>query len=125
NQLTQALQRWDKKRLRSKMDRFYMTAEKVIERDFISSQLNDTRYISKVALAYVRQLACDVTVSKGITTAWMRHNWDLNSLLGETDQKERTDHRHHAIDAVVIACIDRRLYNTIVRIAAEIEKNTG
>lgn len=125
NQLTQALQRWDKKRLKSKIDRFYMTAEKVIERDFISSQLNDTRYISKVALAYVRQLACDVTVSKGITTAWMRHNWDLNSLLGETDQKERTDHRHHAIDAVVIACIDRRLYNTIVRIAAEIEKNTG
>ena len=84
------------------------------QRDFISSQLNDTRYIAKLALAYVKQLGCDVTTSKGSTTAWLRHQWGLNNLIGETDKKERTDHRHHAIDAAVVACVDRGLYKQIL-----------
>jgi CRISPR-associated endonuclease Csn1 len=45
----------------------------------------------------------------------MRHQWGFNSLLGETDKKERTDHRHHAIDAVVIASTSRSLYQQAVR----------
>jgi CRISPR/Cas system Type II protein with McrA/HNH and RuvC-like nuclease domain len=34
-----------------------------------------------------------------------RHQWGFNSLIGETDKKERTNHCHHAIDAVVIASV--------------------
>lgn len=111
NQITQLISRW--KGLDSKVGRFFKTEEDLQQRDFISSQLNDTRYISKLAIEYIKQLGCDVTTSKGMTTAWLRHQWGLNSLIGETDKKERTDHRHHAIDAAVVACVDRRLYKQI------------
>ncbi|MDP1557776.1 MAG: type II CRISPR RNA-guided endonuclease Cas9 [Nitrosomonas sp.] len=112
NQITQEVSRW--KGLDSKVKRFYQTEEELQQRDFISSQLNDTRYIAKLALGYVKQLGCDVTTSKGSTTAWLRHQWGLNNLIGETDKKERTDHRHHAIDAAVVACVNRGLYKQIL-----------
>ncbi|MCK4865372.1 MAG: type II CRISPR RNA-guided endonuclease Cas9 [Gammaproteobacteria bacterium] len=111
NQITQAISGW--KGLDSKVKRFFQTDSDLQKRDFISSQLNDTRYISKLALEYVKELGCDVTTCKGVTTAWLRHQWGLNNLIGETDKKERTDHRHHAIDAAVVACVDRSLYKKI------------
>ncbi len=121
DQITQAIKHWDR-RLQSKKNRFFMAAADVQKRDFISSQLNDTRYISRVALEYLKPLGVDISVSKGITTAWVRHQWGLNNLLGESDQKDRSDHRHHAIDAVVIACIDRRFYTVLVRMAKDLER---
>jgi CRISPR-associated endonuclease Csn1 len=120
-QITQAISRWPKG-LRSKRDRFYRTAAELQQRDFISSQLNDTRYISKVAQTYLAELGADITTSKGPTTAWARHQWGLNSLIGSGEEKERSDHRHHAIDAVVVACVDRRFYKTLVGIAKDLER---
>ncbi|MFQ5598722.1 MAG: type II CRISPR RNA-guided endonuclease Cas9 [Nitrospiria bacterium] len=120
NQITQAVNRWDKK-LRAKKDRFFMTSAELQDRDFIETQLNDTRYICREAKEYVKQLGADVNVSKGSVTAWLRHQWGLNTLIGETNEKERTDHRHHAIDAVVIACVDRRFYQALVRRAKAAE----
>jgi len=111
NQITQLISGW--KGLDSKVGRFFKTEADLLKRDFISSQLNDTRYIARLAQDYVKQLGCDVSTSKGVTTAWLRHQWGLNNLIGETDKKERTDHRHHAIDAAVIACVDRSLYQQI------------
>ncbi len=110
------------KNLKAKKNRFFTTSDDLQDRDFINSQLNDTRYISKLTLDYVKQLGADVSVSKGITTSWLRHQWDLNSLIGDTNKKERTDHRHHAIDAVVIACVDRTFYKNLVGLAKDIEK---
>jgi CRISPR-associated endonuclease Csn1 len=121
NQITQAISRWDKS-LKSKKARLFTTFAELQKRDFISSQLNDTRYISRVAQSYLAKLGANISVSKGITTAWLRHQWGLNSLIGETDKKERTDHRHHAIDAVVVACVDRRLYQTLVNTAKDLER---
>lgn len=121
NQITQAISRWDRS-LKSKKARFFTTAADLQKRDFISTQLNDTRYISSVARSYLTEIVADISVSKGITTAWLRHQWELNSLVGETDKKERTDHRHHAIDAVVVACVDRRLYQTLVKTAQDLER---
>ncbi len=111
NQITQAISTW--KGVDAKVKRFYKTEEELQQRDFISTQLNDTRYISKLALEYVERLGCDVSTIKGVNTAWIRHQWGLNNLLGETDKKERTDHRHHALDAAVIACVNRGLYKKI------------
>ncbi len=112
NQITQSIAKW--KGLDNKKARFYKTEKDLQDRDFISNQLNDTRYISKLAISYLKTLGCDVSTSKGVTTAWLRHQWGLNSLIGETDKKERTDHRHHAIDAAVVACVDRSLYKKIL-----------
>lgn len=113
HQITQAISSWDKS-LQSKVKRFYTTEADLQKRDFISSQLNDTRYISKLAQTYLGQLGCDISITKGGVVAKIRHQWGFNSLLGERNKKERTDHRHHAIDAVVIGVTSRRLYQKAV-----------
>lgn len=78
------------------------------DEDFISRQLNDTRYISKEAKNYLSKICKNVMVAPGQMTATLRHFWGLNSVLNkEDDTKTRDDHRHHAIDALVMACATR------------------
>jgi len=126
DQITSAIHRWDRKKLKSKIDRFYKTGAELVKRDFIGSQLTDTRYISREAGLYLKTLGVDITYTRGIMTDWLRHHWNLNTLIGEADKKERTDHRHHAIDAVVTACIDRRFYQVLAANAKSLgEKRTG
>ena len=122
NQITQTISRWGNG-LKSKRARFYKREAELLERDFIGSQLTDTRYISREAGSYLRTLGVDVTFPKAAFTGWLRHQWNLNSLVGDTDKKDRTDHRHHAIDAVVIACIDRRFHQRLTRQAKELERS--
>jgi CRISPR-associated endonuclease Csn1 len=83
---------------------------------FINSQLSDTAFISREVKDYVNVLGADVSISKGQLTAWLRHRWGLNPLLGG-GEKNRSDHRHHAIDAVVTAAVSRRLYKQVVHLA--------
>ena len=120
DQITQAVQKWDKS-LYSKVQRFYQYSD-ALEKDFISSQLNDTRYISREALAYLKKLGTDVTTSKGTVTSWLRHQWGLNSLISEEDEKDRADHRQHSIDAVITACLDRSFYKIMVDTAKDLER---
>ena len=135
--------------------------QKIKTDDFVSRQLNDTRYISSEAKKFMKNICEKVTVSSGQATAELRHFWGLNSILGSTikinqpneghywvvinkeneilemerwtyknrqttpkkfakkgevlygyinnnlfhPQKKREDHRHHAIDAIAIACM--------------------
>jgi CRISPR-associated endonuclease Csn1 len=74
------------------------------DEDFTSRQLNDTRYISKEAKNYLSQVCKKVSVSPGQMTSNLRYKWGLNSILNDENQKTRDDHRHHAIDALVMAC---------------------
>ncbi|MBO1927833.1 type II CRISPR RNA-guided endonuclease Cas9 [Thiomicrorhabdus sp. 6S2-11] len=114
------------KRLLSKQQAFYKKSDDDVS-EMINSQLNDTRYISREALHYLKLLGSDVTTVKGQITAWLRHIWGLNRLLNKDDStdKNRADHRHHLIDATVIACIDRRFYNTLIKLAKELERTPG
>lgn len=106
---------------RLKLERFCMTppeVEKIIG-DFTARQLNDTRWASKLAKKYLGLLyggvdadginlggkRCVQAVSGG-TTAFLRNEWDLNKILGDGPGKSRDDHRHHAVDAVVVALTD-------------------
>lgn len=76
--------------------------------DFITRQLNDTRYISKEAKNYLSKICDNVMVAPGQMTSNLRHHWGLNSVLNKADDvKTREDHRHHAIDALVMACATR------------------
>lgn len=72
--------------------------------DFTSRQLNDTRYISKEAKNYLSKVCKNVTVSPGQATSNLRQKWGLNHVLNDKNAKTREDHRHHAIDALVMAC---------------------
>ena len=80
--------------------------------DFIQRQLNDTRYISVVVMDYLRCLVAEphyVLCPKGEHTASLRWQWGLNTILREDgqDQKNRDDHRHHAVDAIILALTDQ------------------
>lgn len=79
---------------------------------FVDRQLNDTGYAARQALAQLRRLWPDagpqapVTVQPvtGRVTDHLRRLWGLNHILADDGEKTRADHRHHAIDAVVVAC---------------------
>ncbi len=75
--------------------------------DFISRQLNDTRYITKVASDYLSKICGNITPMPGQMTAIIRKMWGVNRILNPEDFKEREDHRHHAVDALVVACMNR------------------
>ena len=91
---------------RGKIKKFL--AEKMPD-DFTSRQLNDTAYIARDAVAYLSKLWPDlghqnVSAVSGRVTAHLRRLWGLNNILGDTGEKNRADHRHHAIDALTVAC---------------------
>lgn len=89
------------------------------ERDFLARQLNETRYLSRTARDYLAYLYDEQTEHRrrvraipGHMTALLRRGWRLEGMLrGErtTPGKQRDDHRHHAIDAFVVACTDQGL----------------
>ncbi|XOV70656.1 MAG: type II CRISPR RNA-guided endonuclease Cas9 [Verrucomicrobiota bacterium] len=82
--------------------------------------LNDTRYICKEAKSYLQLLGIRVQVSTGQLTAGLRRKWNLNGLLNEdnSNTKNRTDHRHHFVDAFVVANTSSGIINLISRISA-------
>jgi len=108
---------------KSKLERFLIKDSSTLE-EFSSRRLNDTRYISTLAARYLatlyggRDIATEdnkkrrvIHSSSGMATATLRRNWGLETILreavpsanGESKGKPRTDHRHHAVDAIVIA----------------------
>lgn len=83
-----------------------------VPEDFVARQLNDTRYNARLAADFLGTLYGGRTDAGGhqrIVTptgnlTWiLRTGWELNGILSETDDKERRDNRHHAVDAVCIA----------------------
>jgi hypothetical protein len=148
----------------------YKKAKRFISKDnpaleqFISRQLNDTRYISRFARDYLKMACQNVSVTQGSVTETLRRHWGLDGILNapqklegypdgeyivavdvdgkliegslepwvpqpeqikkiETDKQKigkpahgyvrnnafylkklRNDHRHHAIDALAVAC---------------------
>ncbi len=112
--IKQAIRTFKNKR---KRDAFYL--DELKNDEFLNSQLGDTRYISREVLHYVKQLYDTktahqaVSVSRGNFTAWLRHAWGLNTIISPSDTKDRSDHRHHLIDAVVVALVNRSLYQKI------------
>lgn len=105
-----------------------------IRKDWVSSKLNDTRYIVRETQNYLKYICDDVMTIKGGVTAKLRRNWGLNPILNELksdddplkEVKNREDNRHHAIDAIVIAMTD---YHHLCELSASeeryIEKNWG
>lgn len=95
--------------------------------DFANRQLNDTSYASKLAKGYIAALYGGtydetrqrVVAVSGNITAIVRNYYRMNSILGEGGKKIRTDHRHHAIDAIVLAITSQRTVQCISETAAE------
>jgi CRISPR-associated endonuclease Csn1 len=91
--------------------------------DFVERQLNDTRYASRLAADYVGLLfggridvahTQRVNVSAGGATAIVRRKLGIEGVLGG-GEKNRKDHRHHAVDAIAIALTGPREVQAIAR----------
>jgi len=106
------------------------------ENEFSARALKDTQYLSRIARAYLDALydgsdgKSHVWVVPGRLTEMLRRQWGLNGLTALTDSdaqtvkaKNRTDHRHHAIDAAVVAATDRGLIKRIADTARRDELN--
>jgi CRISPR-associated endonuclease Csn1 len=94
---------------RAKLARFQL--EKVDD-DFTDAQLQDTRYAARLAGDYLGLLyggrsdenrVLRVQVSPDQATAYLRNKRMLNSVLNDGGEKVRTNHKHHAVDAIAIA----------------------
>ena len=104
------------------------------ESGFIDRQLTDNAYLSRMALRYLKAVVeknTDVWAVAGGMTKLLRDKWNVDKILkreinkeeiahfelkGEqigTYKKNRYDHRHHALDACVIALIDRSMVQQI------------
>lgn len=101
--------------------------------EFINRLLSDTRYLAVAAREYLGLLfggvvdsegRLRVQVTPGGCTSFLRSAWNLNSILGHPDNKNRGDHRHHAIDAVVIALTNPTAIEKLSK-AAEIAEQRG
>ena len=106
--------------------------------EFIERNLNDTRYMTRAVKDYLEKSLQFPTDSRerqpwdaaagageheyrhvyavaGGATANLRHSWHLN--YGEGDTKDRSDNRHHAVDAAVIAACSQGIVQKLARVS--------
>ena len=120
-----------------------------IPSDFLERQLRLTQYISRQAMAILQQGIRRVFASEGGVTARLRSLWGYDDILhtlnldrydsmgetervsreGETTEKlrikdwsKRKDHRHHAIDALVVASTRQGYIQRLNRVSSESER---
>ena len=120
-----------------------------IPSDFLERQLRLTQYISRQAMAILQQGIRRVSASEGGVTARLRSLWGYGKILhtlnldrydsmGETERvsregeateelritnwSKRMDHRHHAIDALVVACTRQSYIQRLNRLSSESER---
>lgn len=131
---------------KTKAQRFLLS-ESEIPKDFINRQLRETQYITKKALQMLQLLVRNVSATSGGVTDFLRDQWGWNDVLqkinweryekmGLTEIKEqkdgsrkyiindwskRDDHRHHSIDALVIACTKKAFIQSLNNLSKTVE----
>ena len=109
------------------MERFEKPDKELGIEGFLARQLHDTSYMARLAKNYLGHICNSdkIWVTPGRLTAMIRGKWGLNQLLPDHNypasrqKKDRKDHRHHAIDAFVIACTTRSLLQKIAKASDE------
>ena len=92
---------------RGKYLRFTMES---VPEGFSRRQGTDISVISKYARLYLKSLFKQVYTVKGIATSDFRQIWGIQKAYSK---KERVNHVHRCIDAIVIACIGLDEYNKL------------
>ena len=92
---------------RGKYLRFTMES---VPEGFSQRQGTDIGVISKYARLYLNSLFKHVYTVNGIATSDFRKIWGVQDVYGK---KERVNHVHHCIDAIVVACISRDEYDKL------------
>ena len=81
-----------------------------VNNQFTNANLVDTRIITKYARAYLNSYFNKVNVVNGKITDTLRKIWGLQ---GDEAVKDRSNHIHHCIDAIVVACVEKGTANRI------------
>jgi CRISPR-associated endonuclease Csn1 len=98
---------------------------------FLARSLNDTRYLSRIAVEYLGLICPQGTRSiPGQLTAKLREVLGLDGdkekgtlgVLGLVGKKNRNDHRHHAVDACVIGVTNRGMLQKFSEASASARK---
>ena len=134
----------------SKRQRLLMLPKDLPE-DFIERHLRLSQYISREAQGILRKGIRLVSASEGGVTAKLRQLWGYDNILrdlnleryrsmGETevvivehrdgqrtderikDWSKRKDHRHHAVDALVVACTRQSYIQRLNKVNAEADR---
>ena len=105
------------------------------EQDFLARQLTDTSYIARLVKEYMQSICPKnkIWVVPGRLTALLRGYWGLNSLFKDHNlpesaanpKKNRDDHRHHAVDALVVAMTTRSMLQRVATAAGRGESLDG
>ena len=101
--------------------------------DFSSRQLVDTGYAARETIASLKRLWPDagatapvrVQAVSGRITAELRRLWGLNNVLSLDGKKTREDHRHHAVDALVVACTHPGITSTLANYWKQKDSGSG
>lgn len=107
-----------------KMQRDYWTGKLMrftiaeVPSGFSNRQGVDVGIIGRYARMYLETVFERVYPVKGATTAEFRKMWGLQDV---NEAKSRTNHAHHCIDAITIACIDKAAYERWARFQRETE----
>ena len=130
-----------------------LTTEADIPQDFIERQLRETQYISRKAKDILTRICRNVSTPSGSITDFVKHVWGWDTVLhdfhfpvykemGMTELyknpdsgqgprekiigwNKRMDHRHHAIDALTIACTRQSFIQRINHLNAQSKQETG
>lgn len=117
------------------------------ESGFIARNIVDTSYIATLTASYTdafieflplaesedttlgrgeKGSKKHISVVSGSLTATMRHYWGLDSLLnGESEIKDRSNHLHHALDAIIIAYTNDKIIKAFSDFKKTQEQNTA
>jgi len=136
---------------KSKFERLQWRKEDIPE-NFINRQLQETRYIARKAKQILNIVCKDVTSTSGNITEKLRKLWGWEDVLmnltlpkfrkqglteeivigsnGQSQTKEiitgwskRDDHRHHAIDALIVACTKQGFIQRLNTLNSEHTRN--
>jgi CRISPR-associated endonuclease Csn1 len=134
----------------TKYQKLLMPDDKIPE-DFVERQLKETQYITKKARELLMLVARNVTTTTGIITDRLKDDWGLTDILKQinleryqahpdwiehsTDKNgravtkiknwsKRDDHRHHALDALVIAFTKRAYVQYLNTLNARDDKSS-
>ncbi len=113
---------WVNSFVRDYRKRQLLLKERVTEEDekrFKERNLQDTKTASRFLLNYIRDKLAfasserkkKVTAVNGAVTSYMRKRWGINKIRADGD-------RHHAVDALVIACTTDGMIQQVSRYAA-------
>jgi len=136
---------------KSKRDKLLMPQDK-IPKDFIDRQLRESQYIARKSKELLSQICRNVWSTSGTVTEYLRRIWGWDDVLhnlqfplykehglteivewesnGQKHSREvikdwtkRNDHRHHAVDALVIACTRQGFIQRINNLSSQRNKN--